>query len=111
MTKLTKKDRHEFYKKLLDFTVEDPNLSQGICYYINRIIIDNYKSNTKIRKLYREWNHSTTYFLIECLPELYHKAPILWKNFPKGRYWYSLHSRKYWNIRIKHIFDCVNETA
>jgi hypothetical protein len=111
MTKLTKKDRHEFYKKLLKITVEDPDINNGVCFYIHRVIFDNYKSNSKIKKLYKEWNQATSYFLIECLPELYNKAPRLWKKDPVGRYWYPVHSRKYWNMRIQHIFDCVNETA
>jgi hypothetical protein len=111
MTKLTKKDRHEFYKRLLDFTVKDTNLSQGICHYIHRVIFDNYKSNSKVKKLHAKWNYNNVYFLELFLPELYNKAPKLWKKDPFGRHWYPVHSRKYWNMRIQHIFDCVNETA
>ena len=111
MVTLTKKDRHEFYKKLLEITVEDPDVGIGMCYYIHRIIWGKYKSNSKVRKLYSEWHHNTTYFLTECLPELYDKAPKVWRFAPFARYWYPIHSRKYWNMRIQHIFDCVNETA
>lgn len=111
MLKLTKKDRHKFYKKLLEMVVEDPCVGTGMCYYIHRIIWGSYKSNSKVKKLYDKWQNNTTYFLTECLPELYDKAPRLWKASPLSRYWYPIHSRKYWNMRIEHIFNCVNETA
>jgi len=110
MTKLTKKDRHKFYKKLLEITVEDPDLSRGMCAYINNLVFQ-YRLNSKVKKLFQKWDHSTAYFLKECLPELYDKAPKSWKFAPEGRYWYPTHNRKYWNMRIQHIFDCVNETA
>ncbi len=103
---MTKKQRHEFYKTLLEVVVNDPIVNIGICMYIRDVIIN---SNNRKLKNYI-YDNGSTYFMMYKLPELYNKAPEKWKEDPHCNYWYPKTS-KGWEKRIKAIFDCVNETA
>jgi hypothetical protein len=103
---MTKKQRHKFYKNLLDFVVNDPDITGGICAYIRHSVY----STGDFKLINYICENGSTNFMIHKLPELFDKAPKIWKEDPYCNYWYP-RTNTGWKKRIQHIFDCVNETA
>jgi hypothetical protein len=90
---MNKRERHKLYKQLLKIVCADPEVRQGICYYLANL------TTLGIMLCYR---------MEELLPELYEKAPKKWKkNF--FSYWFPT-TYEGWKKRIAIIEQCIEKT-
>lgn len=85
---MTKKQRHQFYKKLLKLVCIDPAVDFGLCHYCRLLGINVYCNMDKL------------------LPELYSFKP----KHTHSDYWFSRNA-KGWEKRIEIIQKCIEMTA
>lgn len=88
---MTKKQRHQFYKKLLKNICEDPNTSYGLCLYVFKTVTIDVRFGRHL-----------------CdFPELCSKRPK--RMYKYGVYWFPC-TTKGWEKRIALVEQCIEET-
>lgn len=93
---LTKKQRNNIYKRMLEYAINDPRVNYGFCALIDYIFLTNTGNYEHIW-----WSISIEK---DSLVELYNKKPeSFWG------YWFPLDT-KGWKKRIKLLEECIEET-
>lgn len=90
---MKKKERLEFYKRLLEVVCKDPSVHRGLCHYIYEITEKKGSAITST-EMKRE------------LPELWAKKPMRIMYF--FQYWYPL-TYKGWEQRIALLEEVIHE--
>lgn len=100
MKTYNKKQRHKIYIKLLEIVCVDPDVTEGICYYIDEACGKD------------KWEDDDTD--IEEFSELVKHRPAPFKQFIGRRYYSRVYwaptTEKGWETRIKWIQQAIKET-
>jgi hypothetical protein len=92
---MTKKKRHEYYKKLLEVVCADPDTDIGFCWYIAYAM----------EKFHFIWAYDSKTFKKE-LPELFSYKP---HNPNYSVHWFNT-DKKGWQKRINILMECIEKT-
>jgi len=98
---MTKAQRHEFYKKLLEAVCYDPNTNTGLCKYLGFVFYTLYPSKTDHRLIKPEDFKE----LREYRPKRLHKGGMTGLRL----YWAPT-TPAGWRTRIKWIEQAIEET-